>query len=106
METTIKKITTRFFAQDSPAAVFLKEYVQGKITLPKTTQGIIGLPRAWRREIAKEKMSESQPNFLFLDLPEAPFDSTIPERFKMNVIIDALEDTTARDIPVFGVVRF
>jgi hypothetical protein len=49
-------------------------------------------------------MSESQPNFLFLDLPEAPSDSTIPERFKTNVIIDALEDTTARDVPVFGMV--
>ncbi|KAF9992579.1 hypothetical protein BGZ79_002908, partial [Entomortierella chlamydospora] len=44
LETTIKKITARFFANDSPTAIFLNDYVKGANKLPLTTQGIKGLP--------------------------------------------------------------
>ncbi|KAF9178941.1 hypothetical protein BGZ49_005239, partial [Haplosporangium sp. Z 27] len=59
LETTIRKITARFFANESPAAIFLNDYVKGGITLPATTEGIIGLPRAWRR--GKATAPESRP---------------------------------------------
>ncbi|KAF9148355.1 hypothetical protein BGX20_006357, partial [Mortierella sp. AD010] len=100
LETTIRKVAARFFNNDSPAAVFLNEYVKGKVTLPLTTQGIIGLPRAWRR--GKTTAPESRPNFLFLDLP-TPSTDNIPERFRSNVILQELEKTEAQDVPVFGV---
>ncbi|KAF9993836.1 hypothetical protein BGZ79_001448, partial [Entomortierella chlamydospora] len=100
LETTIRKITTRFFANDSPAAIFLTEYVKGARKLPLTTQGIKGLPRAWRR--GKTTAPESRPNFLFLDLP-APSTDNIPERFRSNVILQELEKTESQDVPVFGV---
>ncbi|KAF8970523.1 hypothetical protein BGZ46_010474, partial [Entomortierella lignicola] len=98
LETIIRKVTARFFANDSPAAVFLNEYVKGKATLPLTTQGIKGLPRAWRR--GKTTAPESRPNFLFLDLPTPSTDS-IPERFLSNVILQELEKTEAQGVPVF-----
>ncbi|KAF9979938.1 hypothetical protein BGZ79_006432, partial [Entomortierella chlamydospora] len=101
LETTIKKVAARFFANDSPAAIFLNNYVKGKVALPLTTQGVKGLPRAWRR--GKTTAPESRPNFLFLDLPLAPTDNIIPDQFRSNVVLDALEKTESRDVPVFGV---
>jgi hypothetical protein len=83
--------------------IFLKEYVKGAIALPKTTQGIIGLPRAWRRGKASGLTSESQPNFLFLDLPETPTDNTILEQFGSNVILRSLETTEVHGVPIFSI---
>ncbi|KAF9368007.1 hypothetical protein BGX21_006900, partial [Mortierella sp. AD011] len=100
LETTIRKITERFFAKDSPAAIFLNEYVKGARELPVTTEGIKGLPRCWRR--GKTTAPESRPNFLFLDLPTSSTEN-IPERFLSNVILQELEKTEAQDVPVFGV---
>ncbi|KAF9084747.1 hypothetical protein BGX27_003718 [Mortierella sp. AM989] len=102
LETTIKKITASFFANDSQAAVFLNKYVKGEMELSVTTDGILSLPRAWRRGKTSEPTQESRPNFLFLDLPAAPSDNTIPDQFSSNVILSALENTEARDVPVFG----
>ncbi|KAF8974124.1 hypothetical protein BGZ46_009757, partial [Entomortierella lignicola] len=101
LETTIRKITASFFANDSPAAIFLNDYVKSGIALPATAEGVIGLPRAWRR--GKTTAPESRPNFLFLDLLSAPIDNIIPDQFRSNVILDALEKTESRDVPVFGV---
>ncbi|KAF9151303.1 hypothetical protein BGX20_005448, partial [Mortierella sp. AD010] len=101
LEATIKKLTARFFANDSPAAIFLNDYVKGANELPLTTQGIKGLPRAWRR--GKTTAPESRPNFLFLDLPSVPTNNIIPDHFRSNIILDALEKTESRDVPVFGV---
>ncbi|KAF9426945.1 hypothetical protein BGZ76_002531 [Entomortierella beljakovae] len=103
LEITIKRITARFFAHDSPASIFLNEYVKGEKTLSTTTEGIIGLPRAWRRGKTSEPTLESRPNFLFLDLPETPSHNSIPDQFRSNVILSSLENTEARDVPVFGV---
>ncbi|KAG0009763.1 hypothetical protein BGZ80_002093 [Entomortierella chlamydospora] len=100
LETTIRKVAARFFANDSPPSIFLKEYVKGARKLPLTTAGIKGLPRCWRR--GKTTAPESRPNFLFLDLPTTPTDN-IPERFRPNVILQELERTEAQDVPVFGV---
>ena len=101
LEATIKKIADSFFAHDSPAAVFLNEYVKGTKRLPVTTEGIVGLPRMWRR--VKISTAESQPNFLFLDLPVTPTDNTTPTRFKSNAVLQELEKDRAQDVPVFGV---
>ncbi|KAF8938717.1 hypothetical protein BGZ58_000323 [Dissophora ornata] len=100
LETTIRKVAARFFANESPAAIFLTEYVKGARELPVTTEGIKGLPRCWRR--GKTTAPESRPNFLFLDLP-TPSTGNIPERFLSNVILQELEKTEAQDVPVFGV---
>ncbi|KAF9152808.1 hypothetical protein BGX20_005057, partial [Mortierella sp. AD010] len=100
LESTIRKITTSFFANDSSAAIFLNEYVKGARKLRVTTGGVKGLPRAWRR--GKTTAPESRPNFLFLDLP-IPSTGNIPERFLSNVILQELEKTEAQDVPVFGV---
>ncbi|KAF9090109.1 hypothetical protein BGX27_002332, partial [Mortierella sp. AM989] len=85
LEATVKRISARFFADDSPAAIFLNEYVKGAKTLPVTTDsGIPQLPRAWRRGKTSEPTLESRPNFLFLDLPAAPSDNIIPDQFSSN----------------------
>ncbi|KAF9897350.1 hypothetical protein BX616_005754 [Lobosporangium transversale] len=45
----------------------------------------------------------SRPSLLFLDLPASYPDDLTPNRFRSNVILNALDNTASRDVPVFGV---
>ncbi|KAF9416857.1 hypothetical protein BGZ76_004592, partial [Entomortierella beljakovae] len=101
IDSVIKKVSARVFASDSTIAVFLKEYVKGERKLPTTTEGIIGLPKLWRR--GKKSATDSRPTFLFLDLPTAPTDNSIASQYQSNVILKALDDDGPQDVPVFGV---
>ncbi|ORZ08266.1 hypothetical protein BCR41DRAFT_399329 [Lobosporangium transversale] len=101
LATAIKKIVDQFFAPSSSARNFLEEYVRDHGELPVTTEGVKGLPRISRR--GKPLAPMSRPSLLFLDLPASYPDDLTPNRFRSNVILNALDNTASRDVPVFGV---
>ncbi|KAF9383203.1 hypothetical protein BGX21_001623 [Mortierella sp. AD011] len=94
LDAIVKKISEQFFAPGSRASDFLEKYVKGLVKLPVTTDGIRDLPRVWRR--GKTPAPESRPSFLFLDLPTSA--ETVPDQFKSNVILNALETTESQDL--------
>ncbi|KAI7822679.1 hypothetical protein BC939DRAFT_493455 [Gamsiella multidivaricata] len=103
LDAIIKDVVKQFFAPESFAALFLDSYVQGQQGLPTTTDGICGLPRMWRR--GRRRAPESHPSLLLLDLPLPPesADHLVPERFRSNAVLNLLEESLMRDIPIFGV---
>ncbi|KAG0249257.1 hypothetical protein BG011_009458 [Mortierella polycephala] len=97
----VKNISDKFFRRGSSVAVFLDSFVRGQAMLPTTSGDIHGLPRAWRRSIAKPM--EERPNLLFLDLPGSSATGTASISLASASLLNKMENSHSLLLPVFDV---